>query len=74
MWPIAFGALRTLNTANSCYMPPFPTIFALRSAWVHVSISHHSDNTSNVESPIDDFFSIITVLCVPDINPDNSHV
>ena len=74
IWPIAFGVFRTLNTANSCYVSLFPTIFALRSAWVHVSTSHHSNDTSNIELPIDDFFSIITILYIPYINSDNSHI
>ena len=51
MQPIVFGIFWTLNTANPCHMPPFPTIFALRNVWVHVGTPHHSNNTSNIELP-----------------------
>jgi len=59
IWPITFGTFRILNMANSYSVPLFPTIFALRSTWVHVSIPHHNDDTSNIESPIDIFFALL---------------
>ena len=69
MRPIVLGTFWTLNMTNPCQVILFPTIFALRNAWVHVSAPHCSNNTSNVESPVDNFFCIVTILGIPDIDP-----
>ena len=55
-------------------MLPFSTIFALRNTWVYVGTPHYSDNTSNIKLPVNDFFSIVTILCITDVNLDNSYV
>jgi len=55
-------------------MTPLPTILALRNARVHIGIPNHSDNVSNVKSPIDNFLGVVAILVVPDVNPDYCHI
>ena len=74
MWYIAFSTFKPLDTTNPSQMLLFPTVFALRNARIHVSASYHSDNASNIESPVDYFLSIIAILIVPYVDPDNGHI
>jgi len=53
---------------------PFPALFALRNTWIHVGAPYGSDDIPHVELSVNDFFSVITILSVPNINPDNCHV
>ena len=55
-------------------MTPLLTILALRDTRIHVGASHHHDDTSYIETSVNNFLSIVTVLGIPFVNPDNSHV
>ena len=55
-------------------MTPLPTILTLRDTRVHVSTSNCSDYVSNVETPVDKFLGIVTILVVPNVDPDYYHV
>jgi len=55
-------------------MTPLSTILALRDTRIHVGTSHHCNDTSYIEMPVNDFLSIVTILGIPYVNPDDSHV
>jgi len=55
-------------------MAPFPAVFALGNAGVHISSPNCSDIVANVKAPIDKHFSVMSTLDIPNINPNNSHV
>jgi len=74
MWSIAFSTFRSLDATNPSRIPPFPTVFTLRNTRIHVSAPYHSDNTSNIESPVDYFLSVIVILIVPYVDPDNGYI
>jgi len=67
MRTIALSAFRSLDMTNTCRVPLLPAILALRDAWIYVGTSYHSNNVPNIETSVDNFFSIITVLGVPNI-------
>jgi len=71
---IAFYAFGSLDIANSCQITPLLTILALRDTRIHVGAPHHRNDTSYIETPVNNFLSIVTILDVPYVNPDNSHV
>jgi len=74
MRAIAFYAFRSLDIANPCQMTSLPTILALRNTRIHVGAPHHRNDTSYIEAPVNNFLSIVTILDIPYINPDDSHV
>ena len=74
MRAVAFYAFGSLDIANPCYMTPLSTILALRDTRIHVGTSHHCNDTSYIEMPVNDFLSIVTILGIPYVNPDDSHV
>ena len=55
-------------------MFPLPAILALEDTKAHIGTPHYSDNISNVKSSVDDFFGIVTVLVIPNVDSDNSHI
>ena len=74
METIALSAFRSLNVTDSCQVTPLPAIFALGDARVHVGTPYCSNNVSDIESSVDDFSSVATILVVPNIDPDNCHI
>ena len=74
MGTIALSAFRSLNVTDSCWVTPLLAIFTLRDARVHVGTFHCSNNVSDIESSVDDFSSVATILVVPNIDPDNCHI
>jgi len=50
---IAFDTLGPLNSTRECYVTPFPTIFTLWNARVHVGTLNSSDILSNIEASVD---------------------
>ena len=50
---VAFDALGSLNSARECCMTPFPTIFTLWNARVHVSSLNGCDILTNIEASVD---------------------
>jgi len=55
-------------------MIPLPTILTLRNTRIYVGAPYHCSDTSYIEAPVNNFLSIATVLGIPYVNPDNSHV
>ena len=74
MQTVVFDTLRTLNPACTGQMSPFPTVFTLRNAWVHVSIMNCSDVASNIEALIDETFGFGTTLNIPNVEPYDGHI
>jgi len=50
---ITFDALGPLNSTREHHVTPFPTIFTLRNAKVHVSSPNGYDILSNIETSVD---------------------
>jgi len=74
MWSVAFDALCPLYPAQKSQMSPLPAVFALGDSRVHVCSSNSSNVVADVEAPINEYFSIMTALNIPYINPDDCHV
>ena len=74
MRTITLSTFGSLNMTDFCQIPLLPTILALRDVWIHVGSSYYSNNVSNVEMSINNLFSIITILSIPNIYLDNRHV
>ena len=72
--PIALNAFGTLDMARKCGMTPPPAIFALRYARVHGSSPDSSDVVTYIKTSVDEEFSIVPTLNIPNVNPDNGHV
>ena len=66
--------LKSLYTTDSCHMTPLPAVLALWYAWVHICTLNCCDETTNVEPSVNDFLSIGSVLCVPNVNLYDGHV
>ena len=52
MRSIAFLAFRFIDTICECRMSPFPAIFALRNARVHVGTSHCGNVATNIKASV----------------------
>ena len=50
------------------------TVLALRNTRIHVGTSHHCNDTSYIETSVNNFLCIVTILGIPYVNPDNSYV
>lgn len=49
---VVFLAFRSIDMICECRMSPFPTIFTLRDARIHVGISYCGDVAINVEASV----------------------
>jgi len=58
MRSVALYALRPLDMTYSCCMTPLPAILALRHAQIHIGSINCSNETPNVEIPIDNLLGI----------------
>ena len=74
MRAVVFYAFGSLDMAYLCQMTPLPTILILRDTRIHVGVPYHRNDTFYIEISVNDFLSIVTILGIPYINPDNSHV
>ena len=74
MQTITFCTFRTLDVTNPSQILPFLAVFALRNTRIHISASYHSDNVSDIELPVDYFLSVIAILIILYVNPDNGHI
>ena len=74
MRAIAFYVFGSLDMAYSCQMTPLPTVLTLRDTRIYVGVSHCCDNTFYIEMFVNNFLHIVTVLGIPYVNSDNSHV
>jgi len=59
-----------LNPAQQGGVTPFPAILTKRDARVHVCTSDGGDEVSNVETPVNEHFRILTTLNVPNVDPN----
>ena len=50
------------------------TVLALRNTRIHVGTSHYCNDTSYIETSVNNFLCIVTILGIPYVNPDNSYV
>ena len=66
--------LRFLYMTDSCYMTPLPAILVLWYTWVHICTLNYYNETTGVEPLVNDFLSIGSILCVPNVNTYDSHV
>ena len=71
---IALHTFGPLSAAYTSYVALFPTVYALRNFWIHVSSTDSSDIASYIEVSVDDFFPIGPVLSIPNVNPDYCHI
>ena len=55
-------------------MSPFPVIFTLRYARVHIGSSNGSNIPSNIKALIDKTFDLAPTLNIPNVNPNNRHI
>ena len=74
MRPITLNIFGPLNTTYASYVFPFPTILALWDTQVHVGSVNYSDKASYIEVSVDNFLGIGPILCVPNVNPNYSHI
>jgi len=74
MRPIVLDTLGLLNVTNTHHVSPLPTVLTLQDTRVHISTIYHSDETSHIETSIDDSFDLGTVLSILDVNPDDDYV
>ena len=71
---ITFHTFSFLNMTYSCHMSPLPTVLILWYAWIHIYISNCCDVATNIESSVNDFLSIWSVLSIPNVYPNDGHV
>jgi len=71
---IVFDIFGPMYVTHKSYVSLFPTILVLRDIWVHVCSSNCYNITSNIETSVDDTFSLRTTFRVSDIDPNHSHV
>ena len=74
IWTIAFDAFHPLYSTNTSSMTPFPAVFTLENAWIHVGTTHGSDEPSNVKSLVNEGFSLRATLRIPYIDLYDGHV
>ena len=55
-------------------MVPLPAVLTLWDAWIHVCAANSCDVLPNIETSIDEYFSIAATLSISYIYPDDSHV
>jgi len=71
---VIFDIFHPLNSAHTCYMTPFPTVFTLWYSGIHISTTNCGDKTFNIEYFIDKTPCFQATLSIPDIGPDDGHV
>jgi len=74
IWAIAFDTFDPLYSTNTSSMTPFPAVFTLEDAWIHVGTMHGSDEPSNVKSLVNEGFSLRAALRIPYIDPYDGYV
>ena len=71
---VVLGIPRDMRVIAECQMAPFPTVFTLWNAQVHIGTMNSSNILANVELSIDNVLSLRTTLGIPDIHPNYCHV
>ena len=80
--PVMFGVMRSIAfdtsghmwLATECWVALFPTVLTLWNSGVHICTIDSSDVTTNIELSVDDCLSFGSILWIPDIDPNNSHI
>ena len=55
-------------------MTLFPTVLTLQNFRVHVHTTDSSNESSDIEILVDDCLGLCTILQIPDVDPNDSHV
>ena len=63
-----------MRTIGEGSVVPFPAVFALRDARIHVSTSNCGNMLTYIKSSVNLTLGFSTILGVPNVNPDDSHV
>ena len=74
MQAIAFDTFCSLYSTNAGSVIPFPAVFALGDAWIHVGTAHSSDEPSNVKSLVNEGFGLRAALRIPYTDLYDGHV
>ena len=74
MRPITLYTFGLLNVIYSGCVPLFPAILALWDIWVHVGSTNHGDEAFYIKVSVNDFLSIGTVLCIPNVNSNDCYI
>jgi len=72
--PVAFDAFGSLESTRECGVTPFPAIFTLRDSRIHVCSSNRCDMVAHIEAPVNEKFSVLPALHIPDVNPNDGHI
>ena len=64
---IALDTLGSLNIAGHSCVSPLPAILALRDTRIHIGTPNGSNILSNIETSVDETFSLTSTLDVPDV-------
>jgi len=63
-----------MGSACKRCVTPFPAVMALEDAWVHRGSTDRGYVLAKIKGSINEGFSLGTILGVPYVDPDNSHV
>ena len=74
MRAITLHILRPLDAADTSHVTPFPAVLTLQHTRVYVGTTDCSSIASNIEASVDDLLGVRPILCIPDVEPDDSHV
>jgi len=74
MQAVTFDVFCPLDSAYACRVTPFPAIFALGNAWIHVCASNGGNESFYVEPLVNKGFSFGAALSIPNVNLYYSHV
>ena len=82
LFPIVFGIMRFIalgtpghvRSTTKGQITPFPIVSTLRNSWVHICSTDYSNNSSDIETSVDNQLSLCIILQIPDVNPNDSHI
>ena len=74
VWPVAFDAFSSLDSARECGMSPFPAVFTLGDSRIHVRSSDRGDILAHIEASVNEKFGILSALHIPNIDPNDGHI
>jgi len=74
MRAIALNTFSFLDVAYTSCMSPFPAVFTLWNIRVYICSINSGNWTSNIESPVNNFFGFRAVLHILYVNPNDRHI
>ena len=74
MEAIAFQASSSLKMTWEGSVIPLPAVLVLWDTRVHIYPSDSSNEATDIEAVIYEFFGCWSVLWILDVDPDNSHI